>query len=728
MPPPPPAPTAFRFGPFELDRNSGHLRSETSTHWLADQPLALLNALLERPGEMVSREELRHRLWPGGTYVDFEHGLNSAVSRLREALNDSANAPRFVETIPRRGYRLLVPVESDSPVVADDIARPEPLPRDDAVRSLWRDHAPAWRPRPRAAVWMPAVATALLLLGVAGLLRFRRDAGPVPLLASVVIDLPDHWQMLNDSPAISPDSRHIVFAAWQSRVGRRAVWHRPLDTSVARMLPGTEDGSAPFWSPDGKSIGFFAAGKLKVLDLARNSARVVCDASPDANGAWIRPDAILFAPGPAGAVSEVNVARGTIRDLTTLHPSTGELRHVRPTSLPDGRHFIYLSNRSEQLVAMLASGDGTSAVPLGPVQSAVVATPSGHVVFVRDGALLAQRLDIATGRLIGEATVLGEGLALPGMSFVGRFSISPTLLVYIKADELPALSELTIFDRTGKTVGSVGEPAGYTGPTLSPDGTRLAVARRELTVADRDIWVFDLARNNRLRLTLDPADDLAPRWSADGRWLMFSSNRRGVRDIYKRLASGQGADELVFASDTHKAVNAWAPDGRFLVYDTGGPGTASDLCVLPLVGDRRPVVLDSQPGFQQQADISPDGRLIAYASSESGKFEVIVKSYPENAGRRQISTNGGREPLWRGDGRELFFLADDTVMAVDVHTGPAGFEWSVPRSLFRIPNLQRIPRGFTVSADGQRFVAVVATASVEPQRFTTLLNWSSLVK
>jgi len=324
--------------------------------------------------------------------------------------------------------------------------------------------------------------------------------------------------------------------------------------------------------------------------------------------------------------------------------------------------------------------------------------------------------------------VLAEGLALPGMSFAGRFSTSPDVLVYMKAEELPPLSELRIFDRTGKTVGTVGEPAGYTTPSLSPDGTRLAVGRREPTVPQRDVWVFDLARGNRLRLTLDPGDDLGPKWSADGRWLMFSSDRRGVRDLYKRLASGEGADELVFQSDTHKSVNAWSHDGRFVVYDTGGPGSTSDLYVLPLVGDRRPVVLDSQFGFQQQADISPDSRLIAYASSESGKFEVIVTSFPEQAARRQISTNGGREPVWRGDGRELFFLSDDAVMAVDVHTTTAGFEWSAPRTLFEIPNLQRIPRGFTVSADGQRFVAVVATTPVEPQRFTTLLNWTSLVK
>ena len=732
MPQPHASPKAFRFGPFEFDPKSGHLRSESSTLRLADQPLALLNALLERPGEMVSREELRQRLWPEGTFVDYDHGLNSAVSRLREALNDPANTPRFVETIPRRGYRLLVPVEADRPVVVDEVAFGEPLPADDparhAARSMVREPAIARGPRRRAVPWMGVAAAGLFLVAVAGVLQFSRDAGPVPLVASVVIDLPDEWEILNESPAISPDSRHIVFSAWHSRAGRRAIWHRPLDTSAARMLTGTEDGSGPFWSPDGKSIGFFAEGKLKVLLLAGNSARVVCDAPADASGTWIRADVILIAPGPTGAVSEVSVERGMVRHVTELDRSKGELRHVRPTSVLDGHHFVYLADGKDRLIATLASVDGTRAVALGPVRSQVVATPPGHVVFVRDGTLLAQRLDVAAGRLTGDATVLAEGLTQPGRSFDGRFSTSAAMLVYMKAEDPFALSELRIFDRTGKTVGTVGEPAGYTGPSLSPDGTRLAVGRRESTGPARDIWVFDLAHANRLRLTLDAGDDLAPRWSADGRWLMFSSDRRGVRDIYKRLASGEGADELVFESEISKSVNAWSLDGRIVVYDTGGLGRTSDVHVLPLIGDRRPVVLASERGFQQQADISPDGRLIAYASTESGKFEVVVKSFPENAGRRQITTNGGREPIWRGDGRELFFLSDDAVMAVDVHTGAAGFEWSVPRTLFKIPDLQRIPRGLTVSADGQRFIAVVAKTPTEPQRFTTLLNWASLVK
>ena len=273
-----------------------------------------------------------------------------------------------------------------------------------------------------------------------------------------------------------------------------------------------------------------------------------------------------------------------MRQITKVDRSRGELQHVRPTSLPDGRHFVYLVNRKDQLVATLASVDGTDAVPLGTVQSHVVATPSDHVVFVRDGSLIAQRLDVAAGRLTGDATVLAEGLTLPaargstfGRSFSGRFSASSAMLVYVKANERSERSELRIFDRTGKTVGTVGEPAGYTTPSLSPDGTRLAVARYELAVPARDIWVFDLARGNRLRLTLDAFDDVGPRWSADGRWLMFSSDRRGVRDIYKRPASGEGADELVFESEVSKSVNAWSLDGRFVVYSTGGLGTSSDL-------------------------------------------------------------------------------------------------------------------------------------------------------
>jgi eukaryotic-like serine/threonine-protein kinase len=212
---------------------------------------------------------------------------------------------------------------------------------------------------------------------------------------------------------------------------------------------------------------------------------------------------------------------------------------------------------------------------------------------------------------------------------------------------------------------------------------------------------------------------------------MFTSDRHGERDLYKRLASGEKPEELVLQSAIPKTLNAWSPDGRFVVYDTGAFNGISlpDLHLAALSGDRGQHAVAAEAGAQHQADISPDRRFIAYASSESGRYEVIVETFPEKGGRWKISTDGGQNPRWRGDGRELFYTTDDTVMAIDVHAHAAGFEWGAPRLLFRIPNLlSGLPGGLTVSADGRQFIAVVPIAAAPPQRLTTVLNWTALLK
>jgi hypothetical protein len=398
-------------------------------------------------------------------------------------------------------------------------------------------------------------------------------------------------------------------------------------------------------------------------------------------------------------------------------------------ALPDGRHFVYVALRKEGLVAMLGSIGEPRAVLLGPVQSHVLPTPSGHVLFVLDGRLVAQRLDVAAGRLVGERTVLAEGLtvALPGRFFDGRFSASSAMLVYLDwRGSVPGDHVLTIFDRAGMRRATVGEPAVYFLPRFSPDGSRLAVARTEAASPLRDLWVFDLGRGSRLRWTAEGTDETGAVWSSDGKWLLFSSDRNGERDIFKRLASGEGADEVVVQSEISKSVNAWSPDGLFVVYDTGGRGFTSDLYVLPLTGDRRPRVLNAAAGFQHMADISPDGRWIAYSSSESGRFEVIVESFPEKGGRWQVSLDGGKNPRWRADGRELVFLGDEDVVAVDVHPAGAALEWGTPRRLFTVPGVRT--GGMDMTRDGQRFVASVPTTGSAPQRLTTLLNWSTQLK
>jgi Tol biopolymer transport system component/DNA-binding winged helix-turn-helix (wHTH) protein len=710
------APGVYRFGDFELDVRSGRLWNGQGEQFLPEQPLALITALAERPGELVTREELRRRLWPDGTFVDSEHGLNSAVNRLREALNDSAGAPKFVETVPRRGYRLLVPVEGSD---ADAGGANAVASAVGGSTGLWTRYR-----------WLAWCGTGAAVLAVAVLMIQRsRTSGPAPLLASVIIELPDEWHILDQSLAVSTDGRSIVFSA-SHESGRRAIWMRPLAASDAHMLAQTEDGSSPFWSPSGDAIGFFAGGKLKLLRVREGSLRVVCDAPSDSSGSWASRGVVLFAPDAAGAVAEVDTESGVLRRVTKVDRANGERAHIRPTWLPDAHHFVYLTVRGDEHIAMLASVDGDRPTPLGPVQSHVEIDATGHALFVANRNLAAQRLDVANRRLTGDVRVLADDLTLPGPFYAGRFSASRPVLVYFPKND-PGLppGELGVFDRGGRRIGTIGDPGMYTSPIFSPDGNRVAVARANTFGRPREIWVFDPAHGTRVRVTLDAHDNVSPRWSGDGEWLVFSSDRRGTRDIYRHRASGEGPDELLFESAANKSVNAVSPDGRYIVYDTGavGAGGSSDLYALPLFDDRRPFAVSTADGVQNQAAISPDHRLIAYASSESGRYEVIVETFPEKRGRWQISTDGGRAPAWRGDGRELFFVVGDAVFATDLNRSGDGLEWGPLHSIFKIPDLQRLPMGLTVSADGQRFVAAVAPAA-PPQRLTTVLNWTALLK
>ena len=698
----------------ELDRI---LASDIFTR--SERLSAYLRFIVERTlageGDTLKEQVLAIGLY--GKTADFNTAADPIVRvdarRLRDRLRE------YYASAPPGDLVISVPKGSYTPAFTTTTAPAKPA-----------DHVAATARRTKS--WTVATPTAITTIAlaaacVAGAFLYRRSREPTPLLANVVIDLPAGWSILNQPPAISPDSRHIAFSAVNPD-GQRAIWLRSLDEGAARLLANTAHGVEPFWSPDGSAVGFFAEGKLKVLDVAGGTARNLCDAPNDSSGTWSASGLMLFAPGQDGTVSAVRAVDGAVRPVSRLDQAAGDLRHSRPQWLQDGRHFVYLADRRDGQTAMLASIDGPSTQPLGPVQSHVQPTRTQHVLYVRDGNLLAQRLDVQAGRLTGETTILAEGLAVPGRSFGGRFSASADLLVYLKSPQLrsTATTVLTLFDRSGRSLRTLGEPGQYFGPSMSPDGTRVAVSRG--VQPRRDLWIFDLTSDVRAQLTLDPGDDVGPKWSTDGRWILFSSDRRGVRDIYRRPASGEGSDELVFASDVSKSVSAWSPDGRYAVYDTGGLGRGSDLHAVPLAGDRRPQVLAAEPGFQQQADFSPDGRLIAYASSESGRYEIIVATFPDKASHWKITTDGGREPIWRGDGRELYFLSGQTVMAVDIHRDRGGLEWGAPRPLFQIPNLFTVSRVLTASRDGQQFLAVTDVAPNPPQSLSTLLNWASLLK
>ena len=538
--------------------------------------------------------------------------------------------------------------------------------------------------------------------------------------------------------AISPDGRHIAFSLIMAE--RLELWIRPLDSLEARALPGTQDAWLPFWSPDSTQIGFFSEGKLKKIALAGGPPQTLCDA-PDAwGGTWNREGEILFTPGVNDVLYRVSEQGGVPAPVTTFDVAEGHGIHRFPRFLPDGRHFLYLQSAagdnsgtylasldSKGVRRLLADGTQVEYAPGSPGQK-------GHLLFVREGTLVAQPFDAGGLQMAGDLFPVMEQVQV-AQSGIGRFSVSEDGVLVVVGGEDSETFQMTWFDRKGSQLGLLGKPAGYSNPALSPDENKLAVGILDPRTRTRDLWVFDLARGTSSRLTFDPADDLNPLWSPDGTRIVFTSMRKGQRDVYQKPASGAGETELVFESGEPKSVEDWSPDGRFVVYNHTG---RFDLLALPMTGERTPIPLFTDGFVEHQGRLSPNGRWIAYSSTESGSSEIYVQSFPpawegEEAvgrGKWQISTAGGIQAAWRRDGKELFYLEDGKLMAVNVRTDLGVFEAGVPRTLFQAPPLSRHGRRnhYVVSADGQRFLFNALVEEQQESSLTVVLNWLEQVQ
>jgi len=792
-----PLPSAHRvrLADFELDLDSGELIRNGTRVRLQVQSLELLKALLERPGQMVGREELRQRLWPGDTFVDFEHGLNAAVRRLREVFGDSADEPRFVETIPRRGYRLVAPTDmpaiaagapsavaataasdassalsaatatSAAPAVhaapaaqaasAMDMARGLDVVRELPALPQPKDSAPAHTVSRGA--WRLPIAAALALVStlVAGaaatsywLWRAPSSVSRPPVV-SFTIDVPAGWNMrVLDMVAVSPDSRHIAFTA----VGpdaRRALWVRPLAGGPVRPLVSEGNPLSPFWSPDSSRIGYFQPGQLAAVSLADASIQVLTvfapslsalqtnmlsklDASdPLLGGAatWMDNGDIVFRSSHAPGLRRL--ARGTSVALPLSSPVAAVRSHTPWLhAIPGTDRFTF--EAGDRGASTRIGGLGVAVgVGLSAGDSRIVPTASGLAVFVRDGTLVAQRLDDGQG-LIGDPTVLAEDVSVR-VPTLGHFSATSDVLAYLTRDAMRLDMRMVIVDRSGAEIARIGDTGFYSNLCLSPDGTRVAVGLEDPHLGTRDIWLHDLTGRPPLRLTFDPADDMAPRWSADGRTVLFSSDRAGERDIYRKDAAAGSPETLVFGSADSKSLNAASRDGRFLVYDTGAPGSTdaagrfnrADLFTVTLDAPPRVRQLAASAAHEAIADISPDGALVAYHSSETGATEVFVETFPDKGGRWQVTTTGALEPLWRADGRELFFLTNrNEVASVEVIRSANDIRFGPQRVLFARPigPVDQV-RSYAPFPDGGRFVLLIPASAPAPQQITVRVNW-----
>jgi Tol biopolymer transport system component len=527
--------------------------------------------------------------------------------------------------------------------------------------------------------------------------------------------------------ALSPDGNHIVFVA--SGDGPQRLWLRALDKTDAQPLGGTEGAEYPFWSKDSRSIGFFASGKLYRMDIGGTQPQAVSDATVGRGGTWNADGAIVFAPTATSPLSRVAASGGDAVIITNYDSAPG-VSHRYPQFLPDGRHFLfYLQGTPQTQGIYLASLDGSRPKRLTAADTAGAYLKPDRVVYVRQGALVARQLDLTSGEWKGEPVTLADRVADDPTFNLGAFSISDDGRIAYRADTA-GRRQLTWHDRTGKAIGVAGEPDtnGLLYPELSPDGRQVAVMRNIQN--NQDLWLMNLLLGGFTRLTTNPAVDNCPVWSPDGTRIAYSSNRgAGNYNIYTIPAGGGGPEELRLESPNFKIMQDWSKDGRYLLYFEGDPKTGRDLWTLDMtVKDAKPRVVVNTLFEESLAQFSPDAKWVAYQTNESGRFEIMVQAFPEPHGRSPVSTNGGIEPRWRSDGKELYFIAPDgKLMAASVSTSGTTFQSEPAAALFQTHmaggavNLFR-PQ-YAVARDGRFLINQLAEESSETP-ITLILNWA----
>ena len=589
-------------------------------------------------------------------------------------------------------------------------------------------------PRHRAIPWATA-GVALLTAGIVSIAAYTRS--PQATSAAVVSEITPPANLnfaftdLNGVvPSLSPDGRELAFAA-SGKDGSQRIYVRPLDSSVARPLDGTEDGISPFWSPDGRYLAFYAHGKLRKIDVTSGPPLDMCNAPPGRGGSWAPDGTILLAPF-AGGISRVSAEGGTPRPVTHLDTSKGETSHRWPQFLPDGRHFLFyvVANSPENSGTYVGSIDGGEPKLLMPGASNAIYAAPGYLLFARGGDLMAQKFDAQRLELDGSPVVIGRGVTVVPTNYRTIVSASDNgLLVFWTGATAASVWPVVWFNRSGKEGTTINDTHLNASPRLSPSGRLLAVSVGN-SRTNSDIWIYDLSRGVGTRLTFNPAPDWAPVWSPDGSRIAFASSRTGYADIYIKAANGAGTARVLLGGKGDDIPLSWSPDGRYLAYGRfDAKKGGHDIWMLPMFGDRKPFAFRQGPFDEYEAVFSPNGKWLAYSSDESGRYEVYVVPFPEGGGKWQVSTNGGRQPEWRHDGKELFYMAgDNELTAVAVRERQGLLQIGVPRPLFQANVPQGGTRDYDVAPDGNEFVMITYPTSHGSQPVRLVVNWPTLLE
>jgi Tol biopolymer transport system component/predicted Ser/Thr protein kinase len=582
-----------------------------------------------------------------------------------------------------------------------------------------------------------------LLLGaaVSGLAIWNLRPAPTPQPVSrLMVTLPPGQQLagLDSGPAValSPDGTRLAYVARQGST--QQLYLRAMDNLEAKPMPDTEGAINPFFSPDGQWLGFFAGGKLKKVSVSGGAALTLGDAAQPRGASWGSQGIIAFTPQNVSALQQVQDAGGAPQPLTRLEK--GEVSHRWPEFLAGGKAVLFASSstnanwiNSQVAVQSVGTGERRNLIQ-GATQPRYA--PSGHLVYAQGGNLMAVPFDPQRLTATGTAVPMVEGVLKSPISGAAQYSFSATgSLVYVSGGVQSAQSRLVWVNRNGAEQPVAAPARAYLNPRLSPDGRRVAVG---ITEEESQVWLYDLARETLTRFTFEGNVNGYPAWTADGKRIAFQSNKEGLFTIFWQLADGSGGLERLTTSDYNQTPNSWSPGGQLLAFHEVNLTTQRDIWVLGM-GDPSPgsgQVRKAQPflrtPFNESASrFSPDGRWLAYTSDESSRFEIYVQPYPGPGGKWQISTEGGTEPAWNRNGRELFYRSGDKMMAVDIATQPT-FTVGKPRMLFErqyVPTPATLPN-YDVSPDGQRFLMLkpAEQAQAAPTQINVVLNWLEELK
>jgi serine/threonine protein kinase/Tol biopolymer transport system component len=588
------------------------------------------------------------------------------------------------------------------------------------------------------------LAGVLLVTSAAlGVLYSRQPRADSPVVRFALLPPPGsrfgNWAIDGESLAVAPDGHAVVLVVVSGE--RRHLELRALDSAVSRVLPGTEDARNPFWSPDSRWIAFIAGNALKKLDTTGGQPQTICSlqsvASPLIHGTWSADGTIVFVAAHEARADRQGLLKVSATGGESV-PAPGTPSNeilFWPEFLPDGRHFLYLqvalrvvqSDNREQSELMLGSLDGDAPVPVMRALSKAIYLDTGYLLFVREGALLAQRFDLAAHQLRGEPATVAEGVSHFQRTGFSDFSVSRNGVLAFQAASRP--SQLVWVTRDGAEAGVVGEPANYAGFRLSPDGQRLVAARAlpdTNTANTADLWLLDLARGTETRFTSQPVNEITPVWSPDSRDILFVADEGAPPFLHVKRV-GQVGDGVPLIPPAGFPQSAWdwadTAEGTFAIYADGSPGTGMDLMVIPMSGDRKPRVFLRTPFDEIDARFSPDGRWVAYVTKESGRNEVVVRPFDGSSEPRQVSTAGGMSPRWSRRSHELFFIGSDGRLMRSAFTA-SGI--GAPTGLFTVDARDGLYfASYEVSDDGQRFLVNRGSG---PSPVQVIVNWPAALR